>query len=202
MSDQEFSRRDVLRNIGISLSMAGMGQDLLSAQDAAHVHHMVSEEKAQGPYQPKCLNAHEYATLGRLADLIIPSDGHSKGALAAGAPEFIDLLSSANDEMAEIYHAGLAWLDHTMRQRFSASFLDAQPEQQTAMLEVIAYRKNDTPETAPGVRFFAWARNMVADAFYSSKIGWDDLGFMGNTAVAKFEAPAEAVEYALKRSGL
>ena len=198
----ELSRRDVLRNIGISLSLARMGQDVLSAQDAGHVHHMVAQERAKGVYKPKELTAHEYATLERLAALIIPADEHSKGAVEAGAPEFIDLLCAASDDMAGTYHGGLAWLDHAMRQRHGTAFVDEKVEQQTAMLDLIAYRRNETPQTAPGIEFFTWLRNMVADAFYSSKLGWDDLGYMGNGAMAKFEVPAEAIEYALKRSPL
>jgi hypothetical protein len=87
-----------------------------------------------------------------------------------------------------------------MQRRYQTDFVDAKPEQQTAMLDVVAYRKNETPETAPGIRFFAWVRNMVSDAYYTSPIGIKDLGFMGNTAVSEFRVPEEAIQYALKRS--
>ena len=70
------------------------------------------------------------------------------------------------------------------------------------MLDLIAYRKNSTPDLAPGIGFFTWVRNMTVDAFYTSKAGMDDLGFMGNAALSHFSVPAEAVEYAVKRSGL
>jgi len=53
---------------------------------------------------------------------------------------------------------------------------------------------------APGIHFFAWARNLVLDAYYTSPAGIKDLGYMGNTAVSEFHVPAEALEYALKRS--
>ena len=33
-------------------------------------------------------------------------------------------------------------------------------------------------------------------------LGVKDLGYKGNTGVAKFEVPAEAIAYAVKRSGL
>jgi hypothetical protein len=52
----------------------------------------------------------------------------------------------------------------------------------------------------PGIVFFEWARNMVVDAFYTSKTGMADLGFLGNGAMSEFRVPQEAVEYALKRS--
>src|SRR5689334_19521319 len=99
MSDDliDLSRRDLLRHIGLSLSLSTAGANVLTAQDAAHVHHLVAADKSSGngQYQPKLFTAHEYATLRKLADLIVPADSHSKGALEAGAPEFIDLLASA-----------------------------------------------------------------------------------------------------------
>jgi hypothetical protein len=202
--DNEISRRALLRSIGASLALGGGGRVVLSAQDAGHVHHAVAADRAKGVYKPKAFTEHEYATLRRLAELIMPPDEHSKGALDAGAPEFIDLLSSHNDELAAIFTGGMAWLDEQMRHRYQAAFLDAQPAQQTAMLDLIAYRKNagEHPELGPGITFFDWARNLVVDAYYTSQVGMDDLGFMGNGAMAQFSVPEAAVEYATKRSGL
>lgn len=204
MSENELSRRALLQSIGASLTLSAAGAGVLSAQDAGHVHHMVAEARATGDYKPKCFTEHEYATLRRLAELIMPPDEHSKGALDAGAPEFIDLLASNNSELAAIYTGGMGWLDQQMKHRYSAAFLDAQPAQQTAMLDLIAYRKNEAahPELGPGIRFFTWIRNMVVDAYYTSQAGMDDLGYMGNTAMTTFTVPEEAIQYALKRSGL
>jgi gluconate 2-dehydrogenase gamma chain len=205
MSDrnQDVSRRDLLRNLG-AITLTTFGVSVVSAEAAEHVHNVVSAAKkaTTGPYAPKYFTATEYKTLERLSDLIIPADSHSQGALAGDAPEFIDFLSSQCPELAEIYSGGIAWLDHQMNKRYSASFIEAKPEEQKAMLDLIAYRKNTTPELAPGIAFFTWARNMTVDAFYTSKAGMDDLGYMGNTATSHFSVPAEAVEYAVKRSGL
>jgi hypothetical protein len=204
MSDQslDVSRRDLLRNIGISLTLTTAGLGVVSAQDAAHVHHAVAGEKAsaQGEYRPKCFTPHEYATLRRLSELIMPAGEASASAIEAGAPEFIDLLASNNSELAHIYTGGMAWLDQAAGRRHGSTFVEANPEQQTALLDLIAYRKNDSPELGPGIEFFVWVRNMVVDAYFTSKIGMDYLGFMGNTAVSHFSVPQEAVDYALKRS--
>lgn len=205
MSDemQEVTRRDLLRNIG-AITLTTFGANVVTAEAAQHVHQAVSDVKktAQGAYKPACFTPSEYKTLQRLADLIVPADERSKGALAAGAPEFIDFLSSNSRDLAEIYTGGLAWLDNQMNKRYSASFTGATPEQQTAMLDLIAWRKNESPELGPGIRFFTWVRNMTVDAFYTSRIGMDDLGYMGNGAMSEFSVPAEAIEYAVKRSGL
>jgi len=206
MSEQaEYSRRDLLRHIGGAMSLAAGGGALLSAQDAQHVHQAVASDRAaqRGPYQPKALTAHEYATLEHLSGVIIPADEHSPGAIEAGAAAFIDFLCAASDEMLAIYTGGIAWLDDQMRRRAGGQdFVHAAAAQQTALLDLIAWRKNASPELNPGIRFFTWARRMVADAYYTSPIGVKDLGYMGNSAMSTFKVPQEAVDYVMKRSPL
>jgi len=192
------SRRELLARLAA-------GAALIGTAEAQHVHDSVAQEKSaqNGSYQPKALTAHEYATLQKLSDYIIPADEHSPGALAAGAADFIDFLCNASDEMRDIYTGGLLWLEDAMAKRNDGkSFLEASPVQQTAMLDLIAYRKNASPELDPGIQFFALCRRMVADAYYTTPIGYKDVGFMGNNAMTTFTVPKEAVDYALKRSGL
>ncbi len=197
-NESGFSRRDLMLRAGAALAAGQM----LSAQDTQHVHQAVAEETQGGPYQPKALTAHEYATVQRLSDLIVPADEHSKGALDAGSADFIDFLCHASEEMRNIYSGGILWLDSAMQHRYQKNFVDASPEQQTALLDLIAYRRNATPELNPGIEFFAWARRMVVDAYYTTPIGYKEVGYMGNTAVAHFSVPQEAVDYVMKRSPL
>jgi hypothetical protein len=193
------SRRELLRDLGISLATSGAG--LVTLEAAQHVHDAVAEEKSTYKgFTLKAFNAHEFRTLQRLADLIIPADEHSPGALAAGAAEWIDYMAGNSSELAEIFTGGFGWIDHEMQRRHSADFVDAKPDEQTALLDAIAFRKNETPEMVPGTHFFAWVRNLVLDAYYTSPAGIKDLGYMGNTAVSEFHVPAEALEFALKRS--
>src|SRR5215469_6350451 len=184
------SRRELLARLAA-------GAALIGTAEAQHVHDSVAQEKSaqNGSYQPKALTAHEYATLQKLSDYIIPADEHSPGALAAGAADFIDFLCNASDEMRDIYTGGLLWLDDaTAKRNDGKSFLEASPVQQTAMLDLIAYRKNASPELDPGIQFFALCRRMVADAYYTTPIGYKDVGFMGNNAMTTFTVPKEAVD--------
>ncbi len=200
---EDVSRRDLLRVIGSSVVLTTSGSGVLSPVLAQHVHAAVAEAKSlsEGPnYQPKCFTAHNYQTLKKLADLIIPADQHSAGASDAGAAEYIDFLSSRNAELAAIFNGGFAWTDEYMRKQYGSDFLSAKPEQQTGFLDRIAYKANATDETLPGQKFWVWVRNMVVDAYYTSPVGVKDIGYMGNTVVSQFSVPQEAVEYALKRS--
>ncbi len=198
MSD--ISRRDALRRLGLVLMATG-GLDRLSAQE---VHHMATQAAgaAGGAYSPKTFSAHEYRTLERLTDVIIPVEKGAPGAVAAGAAAWIDMISSENEDLQRIYKDGFAWLDGAMKQRGAANFVGATPEQQTALLDLIAYRRNESEELSPGIEFFTWVRRMTVDAFYTSAIGIKDIGYMGNSPMASYPEPKEAIAYALKRSGL
>jgi gluconate 2-dehydrogenase gamma chain len=188
-----FNRREMLSRIAAA-ALAGP----LGLEAAQHVHATASEDAkaAGGVYQPKALTQHEFDTLKKLCELIVP------GASQGGAAEFIDLLSSQNVKMLEIYTGGLAWIENAMKREYSASFLSAPAEQQRAMLDSIAYRRNQTPELAAGIRFFDWVRSMTVDAYYTSAAGIKEVGYLGNKGMTEFKVPAEAVEFALRKSGL
>ena len=198
MSD--LSRRDALRRLGLVLAATGF-VDRVAAQE---IHQMAGEARgaSRGEYTPKALSAHAFKTLERLTDSIIPVENGAPGAAAAGAAAWIDMIISENDQLKNVYTRGLAWLDAAIVQRGAGDFLTAEPGQSRELLDLIAYKRNHTPELAPGIEFFAWARRMTVDAFYTSEIGIADIDFRGNTALASYPAPTEAIEYALKKSGL
>lgn len=184
------SRRDALRNLATGVA-GGAVLQIIPAQAAALAHDMVQKEKAVsagGSYKPKYFSPRQYATLTVLCDTIIPKDEKSGGAVEAGAPEFIDLLSSENDEIGQPLRGGLMWLDNYATDRFDNTFLDLTPAQRTEILDLIAYRKNAKadPALSQGVSFFARLRQMTCDGFYTSKIGIADLEYIGNTAVMEF----------------
>lgn len=220
----QVNRRDAIRAVAMGLTTLGM----LDLDAAQHVHTATSGEKAAtGAYKVKAFQAGEYRTIHRLAELIVPADSVSGSGVDAGAPEFIDLLCSQNQKLADIYHGGLAWLDAEMRKRVAKRFVEATEAEQKTMLDTLVkaeaaetarrgeelvyqrsavykdftgYTTDRASDLGPGVRFFDWVRKMTVDAFYSSPIGVKDLGFKGNGAYSKYEVPKEAIEYAMKRS--
>ena len=190
------SRRDAVRRLGLVLMATGT-LDRLSAEE---VHHLVGlGQTPAAPYTPRTLTGAEFATLERLTDLIIPIENGAPGALAAGCAAWIDTISSENAQLTKIYKDGLAWLDTAMKTSGAASFVSATPEQQTALLDQIAYRRNLTPELAPGIEFFTWARRMTVDAFYTSPIGIKDIDYRGNSPMGSYPEPTEQIAYVLKR---
>jgi gluconate 2-dehydrogenase gamma chain len=219
---KSISRRDALKSLSSAATVFAGG---LAMEAGAQVHHQVEQEKkTSGSYKPKVFNDHEYGTITRLAELIIPADEISGSAVDAGAPQFIDLLASQNDKLADIYTGGLAWLDAHARLQHKATFIQLTAQEQTSMLHAIvhaaeehlkyapsSYQKSVYPDfrgygvyregdEAPGVVFFDWVRKMVVDAFYTSSIGIKDVGFMGNKALSKYTVPEEVIQYALAHS--
>ncbi|MBK9167958.1 MAG: gluconate 2-dehydrogenase subunit 3 family protein [Bryobacterales bacterium] len=218
------SRRDLLRTIALGLT-AGGAWNLEAAQ---HVHTAAQTARgASGVYKPRLFPEHQWKTLRRLTELILPADETSGSALDAGAPEFIDLLASENSELAAIFTGGLAWLDAEMRRRAGAMFVDAPAAKQTELLddlvaaeriereraaEVSSYERSGYYQSfseysakpgsplAAGARFFDWARKLTVDAFYTSRIGIKDIDFRGNGAYTKYEVPEASIRYAMQRS--
>jgi gluconate 2-dehydrogenase gamma chain len=184
------SRRDVLRNLALGLAGSSVLQ-VIPAEAAGLTHDMIAKEKAASPagnYVPKYFSQHQYLTLVSLCGTIIPKDEFSGGAVEAGAPEFIDLLTSENELFQESLGGGLMWLDNFCFDRYEHAFLECTPAQQKEVLDLIAYRKNvlTDPMLSQGIAFFARLRKLTCDGFYTSKIGIEDLKYIGNTALAEF----------------
>ena len=93
----EITRRDAVRRLAMALTATGLVDRLA----AAEVHLLTSQAAAAagGTYTPKTFTAAQYRALERLADLIIPVENGSPGALAArGAADFVT--ASPADQIA------------------------------------------------------------------------------------------------------
>jgi gluconate 2-dehydrogenase gamma chain len=184
-----FSRRSLLK--ALSVTAAGSALRLVPLSAAEKAHRMVNAEKAAsaaGGYVPKFFSSRQYGTLRALCQTIIPADQESGGAIEAGAPEFIDLLTSENKELRLQLGGGIMWLDSTCSERYGQSYLDCKAEEQKEILELIAFRKNAeaSPSLRPGVEFFSTLRKFTADGFFTSEIGMKYLGYVGNTYLSEF----------------
>ena len=100
MSEHSVTRRDILKTLTLS-AVGGSVLQVIPAKAAEYAHQLVHNEKAgsaAGKYAPKYFSPHQYEMLTALCDTIIPKDEKSGGAVEAGAPEFIDLLTSENEK--------------------------------------------------------------------------------------------------------
>src|SRR5262245_56337775 len=130
------SRRDALKGIaGIGVSLPVLNTNLL-ADDHSHGNHgqaaKTVEKKA--PYKAKFFNADQMALIATISELIIPTDDHSPGAIAAEVPQFIDLMiSESYAETKKTWTDGLAAMDKLSQEKNAALFSKATKEQQNAI---------------------------------------------------------------------
>src|SRR6202162_1810258 len=175
MSENSVTRRDILRTLAMG-AVSGSVLQVIPAKAAEYAHQVVHNEKAGSPggkYLPKYFSSHQYEMLTTLCDTIIPKDEKSGGAVEAGAPEFIDLLTSENEEYQLALGGGLMWLGSHCIDPYGKVLLACAPEQKKEMLDLIAFRKNAKKDhsLSQGVAFFAFLRGMTCDGYYTSKIG-------------------------------
>ncbi len=131
---------------------------------------------------PRTLNAHQFATVRTMAELILPRT-ETPGATDVGASEFIDLmLTEWYDERDRAhFRNGLADVDVRTTALFDKNFVDASPAQQAEILTALgesmagnARRARDPradSEAPPEAGFYPMLRQLTLNAYYTSEAG-------------------------------
>lgn len=124
-----------------------------------------------------------------LGDVICPADERGPSASDVGVPDVIDEwvsapYSSQQRDRVQIIN-GLQWLDDEANQRFGTNFVSASASQRVEIIEDIAYRSQyEVAEFELPARFFSRIRRLVFGAYFSTPEGIEDIGYMGNVAIA------------------
>jgi hypothetical protein len=138
---------------------------------ADHAHTAVTAAAEAAPWAPKVFDAHQNETVVVLSELIIPQTD-TPGAKAAKVNEFVDLvLSDASESDRKQFLKGLAWMDARSQELFGTDFVSAAPEQQTALLTILASPKNKAFEDQVGIDFFKAIKGLTITGYYTSEIG-------------------------------
>lgn len=160
------------------------------------------------PYQPQFFTPEEFKSVERLAELIIPNDG-KPGAREAGVAEFIDfMVANSVDVRRKSYQPqttrkavleyeripdalqsqqglqyqfryGVNWIEAHSRRLFGRPFLECSEEQQTEMLEHLAYKDRYREGEEDGRNFFKMMRQYTVSGFYTTRTGLEQLDFKG-----------------------
>lgn len=150
----------------------------------------------RGSYEPKFFTAAEWRAVRLLADLLIPRDERSGSATDAGVPEFIDFTVDDRETHQVPIRGGLEWLDDECTKRFGQRFVDCTDAQRAEMLDAIAWPDRAEPDVSQGVAFLNRFRDLTATGFFTSRIGIEDLQYMGNTYVTEWNGcPPEACRH-------
>ena len=67
-------------------------------------------------------------------------------------------------------------------------------QQQLEMVDEIAYPAKAKPEMKQGVAFFDRMRSLTATGFFTSKMGMEDLGYVGNRPNKWEGVPADIIK--------
>lgn len=170
----DLSRRDMLGLLGVALAAGAAGCRPDTIRQAAN---------RVTPYVPTFFTREEYATVTALADLMLPADDRGPSAGAAGVPEFIDFVMSAEMDNQERMRTGLAWLDAEAQKRFATTFAGATEANQKLILDDIAWPKRAAAALKEPAAFFNEFRNLTATGYWSSQVGVEDIKYIGNTFV-------------------
>lgn len=183
------SRRELLRVLA-AVPAAGF-LDLPTLERASRHAHAAVQQTA--PYAPAFFTLHELETVTVLADLVIPRDERSGSASDAGVPAFIDFMMIDRPALQLPIRGGLAWLDAECHERFRRTFVAAVEGERAAILDDIAWPARAPEPLSQGVAFFNRFRDLVASGFWSSKMGMEDLRFLGNRPVPVWNGCPEPV---------
>ena len=176
----KLNRRSMLQILGAAPVAAGFTWTEAEAAQAAKAAQAARTPAAKTAYKPKFFTLHEWATVRVLVDIIIPKDDRSGSATDAGVPEFMDFMMGDQPNRQTAMRGGLAWLDLQCQARFDKTFLDCAADQRTAVLDDISWPQKAKPEFSQGVAFFNSFRDLTVGGFFSSKMGVEDLKYLGN----------------------
>jgi gluconate 2-dehydrogenase gamma chain len=216
-----WTRRQILHRLGATPLVAGFAwtaDEVLAASELSQAARAPGARFGPAPpFTPKFFTPHEWDTVRALADEIIPRDERSGGATDAGVPEFLDFILLDEPRLAEetarqtAMRGGLAWIDLECQRRFDKTFVACTAAERHALLDEVSVplpASGDEPlvpgatDDAPrlptlshGRAFFASFRDLVATGFWTTKMGMEDLQYMGNRYVAEWKGcPDEALK--------
>lgn len=155
-----------------------------------------------GELWPLTFTGHQRASARWLVDQILPAAGSAPAAGTLGVHDFIDEWVSAPYEPCRADRAlileGLDWIHTEVRGAGGRGIGDLRQEAREAMLETLAH---PGPGIAGGVpeAFFGRFRKLVAIGYFTTPAGMQDLGYVGNRPLDRFEGPPEA---ALRMAGV
>lgn len=187
-------RRKYLKTLGITAISAGIVADACKTDikeapakpvtdESASTINRMPEEKAYEEAlkkEPNFFTPEELATITVLADIIIPKDEVSGNASDAKVADFIEYIVKDNPDFQTPLRGGLRWIDVHCLNTYQKAFKDCTAQQQIEVVDQIAYPAKAKPEMSYGVSFFNLMRNLTATGFYSTQIGWNDIGYVGN----------------------
>jgi gluconate 2-dehydrogenase gamma chain len=174
------NRRDAVQAMSVAALVAAFRVTPAEAERAARsVERALSSSQE---FEPQFFTAEEWETVRLLVDIIIPADVRSGSATDAGVPEFMDFTMVDRPSRQAPMRGGLMWLDLACDDRYGRRFVRCSDDQRKEFLDDIAWPDSAPARMVQGVAFFNSFRDLTASGFFSSKIGVEDVQYIGNVA--------------------
>ena len=169
-------RREVLRILATGT--------VVQIQPRSHLLAMLKRARALAGSQSDAgtLNAHQFATVKTIAEMILPRTD-TPGASDVAATEFIDLVLTewCSDKERALFVDGLRDVDVRSRSVFGKDFVECAPVQQAdtltslgqQMIEEASRDRSRAPEGQPEAdkNFYLMLRRLTLTAYYTSEDG-------------------------------
>jgi len=141
-------------------------------------------------------NEAELDAIATLCDIILPATPTAGAATEAKVPEFIEFIVKDLPVHQLPIRGGLMWLNTEANRRYEKIFTALTNEEQLTIIDEIAYPdpEDKFPERAPGIAFFRRMRNLTLTGYYTTRMGFDDLGYQGNFPNVWDGVPAEVLK--------
>jgi len=187
MAGQGIERREVMRMIALASVASGFPGFRRWAFACAHDGPQGGAPTRADAFKPQFFTAEEFRLVDLLAELIIPEDD-SPGAHDAGVAEFIDFMVASGADLShndksekteDRFRSGLKWINSRSQSVYGHVLVECTSEQQTELLEHLAYKKNFRAGEEKGQRFFKLMRDYTVKGYYTSRIGLEALGYPG-----------------------
>mgnify|MGYP000159057863 FL=1 len=130
----------------------------------------------------QCFSKKEMKSITQLCNLILPPNEF--GSIEdAEVPELIEFMAKDIPGYEIPIKDGLLMLDKISKQKNSMVFINCNEIEQKKILDQMAFPDPDmsSSEQKEEVKWFSLMRNLTMTGYYTSKVGIEELGYVGNT---------------------
>jgi hypothetical protein len=157
-----------------------------------------------GDLWPLTLTNEQHRSVAALCDVILPADEKSPSASELKVPDFIDEWISAPYAPQQADHQiileGISWLNDESVRRFAKRFDELSDSQKKQICDDICSIQKAGSSLQKAAQFFDRFRDLSMGAFYSSPQGMQDIQYLGNVPLTRFDGPPPEVLAYLKLS--
>ncbi|MDG1271973.1 MAG: gluconate 2-dehydrogenase subunit 3 family protein [Flavobacteriaceae bacterium] len=124
-------------------------------------------------------DAEEINLIEDLGNIIIPpnSNGNIK---EAEVVDFIEFIAKELIELQQPLRFGLSELNKRSINDFQKNFIDLNFDEKQKLLDPIAYPEEVSEVLIDQANFFSLLRDLVVTGYFTSEVGINDLGYVGN----------------------